>query len=135
MRVIFPWLLSKNIFQRKNYKDVFDLLNLTKQKDEKVKNEVHENKIWIERVTKEKYNAKLTTVCNPNPRLAFFQFTPMHAFLVACFSGLYRGFGDKSKLFQKPYLGRDISMVQIKLTQNLRWKKLIQDLPRSVVNA
>ena len=61
---------------------------MAEKKDEKVKNEVHENKIWIERVTKEKYNAKLTTVCNPNPRLAFFQFTPMHAFLVACFSGL-----------------------------------------------
>lgn len=57
MHVIFPWLLSKNIFQRKNYKDVFDLLNLTKYRDEKVKNEVHENKIW-----KERYNAELTTV-------------------------------------------------------------------------
>ena len=42
---------------------------MAEKKDEKVKNEVHENKIWIERVTKEKYNAKLTTVCNPNPRL------------------------------------------------------------------
>ena len=43
-------------------------VKMAEKKDEKVKNEVHENKIWIERVTKEKYNAKLTTVCNPNPR-------------------------------------------------------------------
>ena len=27
---------------------------MAEKKDEKVKNEVHENKIWIERVTKEK---------------------------------------------------------------------------------
>ena len=84
----FHGYIQKISFSAKNYKDVFDLLNLTKQKDEKVKNEVHENKIWIERVTKEKYNAKLTTVCNPNPRLAFFQFTTVHAGLVDCFSGL-----------------------------------------------
>ena len=47
---------------------------MAEKKDEKVKNEVHENKIWIERVTKEKYNAKLTTVCNPNPRKVFKSF-------------------------------------------------------------
>ena len=46
---------------------------MAEKKDEKVKNEVHENKIWIERVTKEKYNAKLTTVCNPNPRLVLYR--------------------------------------------------------------
>ena len=39
---------------------------MAEKKDEKVKNEVHENKIWIERVTKEKYNAKLTAVCRNN---------------------------------------------------------------------
>ena len=38
----------------------------------KVKNEVHENAIWIERVEKETFHAKPTTVCNPNPRQKYF---------------------------------------------------------------
>ena len=40
------------------------------QNTEKVKNEVHENAIWIERVNKEVFNSKLTQTCNPNPRFS-----------------------------------------------------------------
>ena len=67
MRVILPWQRSK-YRSAQELKRLIRFVKMAEKKDEKVKNEVHENKIWIERVTKEKYNAKLTTVCNPNPR-------------------------------------------------------------------
>ena len=41
---------------------------MAQNNEKEAKNEVHENAIWIERITKETFNAKLTQNCNPNPR-------------------------------------------------------------------